>query len=115
MDVSSVAEAILIDNQSPSSKHEISQLIKNNNLFNKFDSFNVNEDSDGFVYDVYRLDLGKFTAKDIETRSNCIQIVTYEQEFLHEEDGSESETFEDDSDSNGKTLLLLLVEFTYFS
>ena len=99
-----MAEAILIDNETPLAKREISKLIKKNDISDCFDSFNINEESPiagEFVYDVYRLDLGRFTAKDIEGRANCIQIVTYEQEFLNEESGSESEIFEDENDSNG--------------
>lgn len=103
MDASTVAEAILIDPENSSDKKEISKLIKSSDIFNKFDSLNMKEESDGYVYDTYRLDLGKFSTEDIETRSNCIQIVTYEQEFLTNEDASESDTFEDDCDSNGKT------------
>lgn len=102
-DTSTVAEAILIDNENKIEKQEISKMIKNNDIGDRFDSFNINEEKDGdFVYDVYRLDLCRFTEKDIEGRANCIQIVTYEQEFLNDEEGSESETYEDDDDSNGK-------------
>lgn len=72
-------------------------------ISDRFESFNIQDDemNGEFVYDVYRLDLGRFTSKDIEGKANCIQIVTYEQEFLTDEEGSESEVYEDDDDSNG--------------
>lgn len=114
-DTSTVAEAILVDNENKIEKQEISKMIRKNDIGDRFDSFNINEEMDGdFVYDVYRLDLGRFTEKDIEGRANCIQIVTYEQEFLNDEEGSESENYEDEDDSNGKngkvtsSLLMLL-------
>lgn len=101
-DISTVAEAILIENDTFKQKKELSKLIKSE-ISDRFESFNIQDvEMDGdFVYDVYRLDLGRFTSKDIEGKSNCIQIVPYEQEFLTDEEGSESEVYEDDSDSNG--------------
>lgn len=106
LNTSTVAEAILIDNnESFLLKRDISKLIKKNEISDCFDSFNLNETpSSEFVYDVYRLDLGRFTAKDIEGKANCLQIITYEQEFLNEESGSESEIYEDEDDSNGKKI-----------
>lgn len=102
LETSTVADAILINNEDEMRKNEISKMIKME-ISDRLDSFNFNEDGDSeFVYDIYRMDLGRFTSKDIEGRSNCIQIVNYEQEFLTDEEGSESETFEDDEDSNGK-------------
>lgn len=101
-DTSTVAEAILIENDTFKHKKELSKLIKTE-FSDRFESFNLQDDemNGEFVYDVYRLDLGRFTSKDIEGKANCIQIVPYEQEFLTDEEGSESEVFEDDDDSNG--------------
>lgn len=69
----------------------------------RFESFNIQDDdmNGEFVYDVYRLDLGRFTAQDIEGKINCVQIIRYDQEFLTDEESSESEVYEDDDDSNG--------------
>ena len=101
-DISTVAEAILVENGTFEHKKELSKLIKSE-ISDRFESFNIQDDemNGEFVYDVYRLDLGRFTSKDIEGKSNCIQIVPYEQEFLTDEEGSESEVYEDDGDSNG--------------
>lgn len=105
MNTSTVAEAILVDKDSSFlAKRDICKFIRNNQISDRLDSFNLGDEAAGeFVYDVYRLDLGRFTAKDIEGRgAHCLQIVTYEQEFLNEEsDASESDIFEDEDDSNG--------------
>lgn len=105
LNTSTVAEAILVDKDSSFlAKRDISKFIRNNQISDRLDSFNLGDEAVGeFVYDVYRLDLGRFTAKDIEGRgAHCLQIVTYEQEFLNEEsDDSESDIFEDEDDSNG--------------
>ena len=109
LDSSTVAEAILIDNDSSFTKQEFSKFIKKNEIHDRFGSINIKEEdkmAGDFVYDVYRLDLGRFTEKDIEGRVNCVQIVSYEQEFLNEEEGSESDVFEDEDDSNGNLLTL---------
>lgn len=102
-DVSTVAEAILIENETFKDKKDLSKLLKSE-ISDRFESFNIQDDemNGEFVYDVYRLDLGRFTSKDIEGKANCIEIVPYEQEFLTDEEGSESEVYEDDNDSNGK-------------
>jgi hypothetical protein len=93
----------LIENDAFTQKRELSKFIKSE-ISDRFQSFNIQEDDDmngEFVYDVYRLDLGRFTSKDIEGKANCVQIVSYEQEFLTDEEGTESEAYEDDDDSNG--------------
>lgn len=100
---STVAEAILVGNGF--NKKELSKLVKETAEFSeRFESFNLEDDAMNgeFVYDVYRLDLGRFTSKDIEGKVGIVQIVPYEQEFLSDEEGSESETFEDDNDSNAE-------------
>lgn len=103
-DTSTVADAILFDNKRP--KSEISEFYRQrgSDLCDKLGTFNIEDDAMNgeFVYDVYRLDLGRFTSKDLEGKINCIEIVTYEQEFLTDEEESESETYEDEEDSNGK-------------
>lgn len=93
----------MIENDAFTQKRELSKLIKSE-ISDRFQSFNIQEDDEmngEFVYDVYRLDLGRFTSKDIEGKANCVQIVSYEQEFLTDEEGTESEAYEDDDDSNG--------------
>ena len=103
-DTSTVAEAILFDNKRPKSK--ISELYRRrgSDLCDKLDKFNIEDDAMNgeFVYDIYRLDLGRFTSKDLEGKHNFIEIINYEQEFLSDEAEAESETYEDEEDSNGK-------------
>lgn len=98
----SVAEAVLMDDKVD--KIELSQLRKNPEISLNLQSlqFNENDANSQFVYDIYRMDLGRFTQTDIENKYCAIEIVTYEQEFLDEEDGSESDIFEDEDDSNAE-------------
>ena len=107
---STVADAILIKElnknkqiQKQNLRNEISKLV-NTDISTHLDSLEIEDDAMNgeYVYDLYRMDLGRFTSKDIEGKTNCLQIVTYDQEFLSDEEVSQSETYQDDDDSNGK-------------
>jgi hypothetical protein len=104
-DASTVAEAVLVpkENISEISKKE-SMKSNDNDLSEYFNEFRIDTVTDDqFVYDVYRLDLGRYSSKDIKDKVNCVEIVRYDQEQLVNEEGSdESEHFEDDSDSNAE-------------
>ena len=53
-----------------------------------------------YVYDMYRIDLGRYSESDI--KDSMVGIVTYEQELVNECEYSDSDFFEDEADSNGK-------------
>ncbi len=97
-DSSAVAEAILMETDEPLPKQE------NNNIDSYMSSLTLSATSE-YVYDMYRIDLGKFSETDI--KGSMAGIVTYEQELVNESECSESDFFEDEYDSNGNDIIRL--------
>lgn len=53
-----------------------------------------------YVYDMYRIDLGRYSEADI--KANMVGIVSYEQELVNENECADSDVYENEDDSNGK-------------
>lgn len=93
--MATVAEAVLCDDS------EALKTIQKPSFDDSIESLALSEDANAsYVYDLYKVDLGRYTEADI--KANMAGIVYYEQELVHEEELTESDHFEDENDSNGK-------------
>ncbi len=87
-----MAEAVLMDSDDSLPKRESQDLDASMSIL----SLTTTSE---FVYDMYRIDLGRYSESDI--KDSMAGIVTYEQELVNESEYTDSDFFEDEDDSNG--------------
>jgi hypothetical protein len=101
-DCNGVKNAVVVDSSTDPTNYE--KLIKAESvtdMFCRVQLHNDDEKESGYVYDVYRMDLGVFTL-DSEAVQTAVEIVLPQQEFLTDEEGSDSEGNLEDEDSNAE-------------